>query len=368
MTRPRLNTEARSRPQLRPRVQPREAEPDGGLYFSSPKTDLQFIPTGSKMLDLALGGGWVEGRIINIVGDKSTGKTLLVIEAAANFSIKYPQGKEDIGYREAEHAFQPMYAKALGFPLGRLDNWNSRTGKLTKQVRTVEDLFDDLVDVIERQKKRKKKPFLYVIDSLDAISDEEEMERDFRKNTMGQAKPKALSELFRRLNAELEDNNVTVIIISQVRSKIGMHFGRDVQRSGGRALDFYASQALYLADIGKLKQTVRSIDTVIGVKIVAKVDKNKVSNSYRSVEFPIRFGFGVNDVRSCLAFLKKINALKDFFNKSAKTDGELDAYVDKIDRMTKEERKEEIKELHDLVEKLWWQMEKSVQPIRSKYE
>jgi len=86
----------------------------GGSYFATPKQDVSFISTGCRVLDLALGGGWAERRIANIVGDKSVGKTLLMIEASANFARKYDDGK--IYYRECEAAFQPLYVAELGLP------------------------------------------------------------------------------------------------------------------------------------------------------------------------------------------------------------------------------------------------------------
>lgn len=342
----------------------------GGLYFAAPHTDISFIPTGSRLLDLALGGGWAQGRVANIVGDKSTGKTLLAIEAAANFSRLYPQGHNDIGYRESEHAFLPDYAKTLGMPLDRLDNWDTRRRKLTKRYTMIEDMFDDLSDVIAQQKQRGRRrppPYLHITDSLDALSDEAEQERDIRKGTYGAKKPKILSELFRRLIGPMEQANITMLIINQVRSKIGLHFGRDVERTGGRALDFYASQAIYLADIGKEKRTVRGQDRVTGVNILAKVDKNKVSQSYRAVEFPILFGYGIDDMRSCLNWLREIKALKDF-NFKADTKEAITKYLAKLDNYSPGQRKQEAGELRAIVDRYWFAIERELMPRRRKYE
>lgn len=344
---------------------------DGGLYFASAHTDIKFIPTGSRLLDLALGGGWAQPRVANIVGDKSTGKTLLAIEACANFSRLYGSGKEDIGYRETEHAFLPKYAETLGMPLKRLDNWDNRNQRLTRRLRTVEDWFDDISDVIAAQKEkdaRRPPPYLYLVDSLDAMSDADEQERDIRKGTYGGKKPKVISELFRRLVSDMEQYNVTLLIINQVRSKIGIHFGRDVERTGGRALDFYASQAIYLADIGKDKRTVRGQDRVTGVNIMAKVDKNKISNSYRSVTFPIRFGYGVDDVRSCLNWLYELRLLKKGFGFKEETKGAITKYMDKFEEMAAADRKADTEELHEIVTRNWFDIEKQLTPKIRKYE
>lgn len=343
---------------------------DGGLYFASPHTDVEFIPTGSRLLDLALGGGWAQGRVCNIVGDRSTGKSLLAIEAAANFSRMHPRGRKDIGYRESEHAFLPDYAKTLGMPLDRLDNWDARRKELTDRYTTMEDMFDDLSGLVAKQKQLDRKrppPYLHITDSLDALSDEAEQERDIRKGTYGAKKPKILSELFRRLVGPMEQANITMLIINQVRSKIGMHFGRDVERTGGRALDFYASQAIYLVDIGKEKRTVRGQDRITGVNILAKVDKNKISQSYRAVEFPILFGYGVDDVRSCLNWLYELKALKDFGFKDH-TKAAITRYMGKLDGYSAEQRKEEAAELHELIDRHWFAIERELAPKRRKYE
>jgi recombination protein RecA len=186
---------------------------------------MEFIPSGSKLLDLALGGGWAERRIANIVGDKSTGKTLICIEACANFAAKYPKGK--VRYRECESAFDPPYAKAMGMPMDRVDFG-------ANQLETVEDLFEDL----GRITKGAKSDELVIVDSLDALSDRVEMKRDLDTGSYGTAKAKNLSELFRRQVRSLTNSKVTVIIVSQVRDNIGAFgYAAKTKRSGGRALD-----------------------------------------------------------------------------------------------------------------------------------
>jgi recombination protein RecA len=301
-----------------------------GNYFAQPKSKLQFTPTGCKVLDLALGGGWAERRIINIVGDKSTGKTLLAIEASANFAIKYPKGK--IYYREAEAAFEPDYAAALGMPIHRVD--------FGDQMETVEDFFEDMERVIA---KSKGAPSLYILDSLDALSDRAEMERDIDKGTYGTSKPKQLSEMFRRLVRKMTNANITLIIISQVRSKIGLSFGRKTTRSGGRALDFYSSQVLYLVHVGAIAKTIKGIKRPVGIKIKSKCDKNKVGLPLREAAFSVLFGYGINDRSACLGWLKENKALPKGAEKlkSAK--------------------------LHELVTKRWYEIEVSFLPTRKKY-
>lgn len=300
----------------------------GGLYFGRPNTTLQFISSGCKLLDLALGGGWARRRIANIVGNRSSGKTLLGIEASANFAFSEPKGK--IRYREAESAFDEQYAQALGFPLDRVD--------FGEPLETVEDLFEDLTKVVTDAKG----PELYIIDSLDALSDRSEMERDIDQGSFGAEKAKKLSQLFRRLVSKLSGKDVTLIIVSQVRDNVGgAMFAKKHVRSGGRALDFYASQVVMLQEIKKLKRTISNVERVVGIEVKAVLEKNKVALPFREAEFPIMFGYGIDDCRACEMWLKQVGVA---FKKE-----------DSVD------------DLRRMVEDKWWAIEQKFLPTTSKY-
>lgn len=301
----------------------------GGLYFGTPKTDVKFISSGCTTLDLALGGGWARRRIANIVGDKSTGKTLQVIEAAANFNLAEPKGK--IRYREAESAFDENYAKALGFPVDKVD--------FGEPVDTIEDIFEDLEAVL----KGAKGPEMYIVDSLDALSDRGEMERKIDKGSYGMGKPKMLSQMFRRLVRDLADKDVTVFIVSQVRDNIGVTFGRKTTRSGGRALDFYASQVVYLSQIERLHKTISNVKRAVGVTVRAQVDKNKVGLPYREAQFPIMFGYGVDDWKACAEYLKTVT-------------GEIVPKTSSLEDLQKQ------------VKESWWEIENKFLPKEPKYK
>lgn len=318
-----------------------------GSYFAGPKAGLEFIHSGCRTLDLALGGGWVEDRVMNIVGDKSTGKTLLCIEACANFALKHKKGR--LRYRESEAAFDQPYAQALGMPVDRID--------FGDPLETVEDLFEDLEAVV----KGARGPELYICDSLDALSDRAEMLRDMDQGTYGAEKAKKMSQLFRRIIRELERRHVTVMIVSQVRSKIGISFGRSTTRTGGRALDFYASQVLYLAHIGSVVQTVRGTKRPVAIKVKAKVDKNKVGLPFREAEFKIRFGFGIDDAEACVKWLEGVKALKEMTKLPAKD------YLDDLADLSYGDYCDELADLHDVVDKHWYSIEKSLMPTRQKY-
>jgi recombination protein RecA len=314
------------------RVKLEEVKPSpktGGLYFGAPRSDLSFIPTGSKTLDLALGGGWARRRIANILSDKAVGKTLLAIEACANFSIVEPKGK--IRYREAESAFDPQYAAALGFPLDRVDFGDGI-------IETVEDVFEDLEKVITGAKG----PELYVIDSLDALSDRSEMDRAIDKGTYGASKAKLLSQLFRRLVRNLAEKDITLLVVSQIRENIDAGlFAKKYTRSGGKALDFYCSQVLYLSQIEKLKKTIKGVTRVTGTRVKAVVEKNKISLPYREAEFQILFGYGINDKAACLDYLKQAGIDVD--------------------------KDETLSTIHKLVESSWYEIENRFLVTERKY-
>lgn len=304
------------------------AKTGGGLYFGTPKTDVSFISSGCTTLNNALGGGWARQRIANIVGDKSTGKTLLAIEAAANFNMVEPKGK--IRYREAEKAWDDNYAAALGFPVEKVD--------FGEPIDTIEDVFEDLEKVL----KGNKGPEMYIVDSLDSLSDRAEMERKIDEGSYGMGKAKMLSQLFRRLVRDLSSKDVTVFFISQVRDNIGVTFGRKTTRSGGRALDFYSSQILYLSQLGKLDRTISNVKRVTGVKIRAQVDKNKVGLPYRECEFSIKFGYGIDDWKACAEYWKQVT-------------GEI------VSKDTP------LEQLQKMVTDSWWEIENKFLPQTSKY-
>ena len=278
------------RKQERVRLRPPSEESAGGLYFSSEKKNYQFISSGCTVLDCVLGGGWSLGHIANIVGDKSSGKTLLAMEAIANFFLAYDNGW--VRYVEAEAAFDADYANALGIPMDRVEMVNT--------LDTVEAVFEDLNGL------SRKTPGLYIIDSLDALSDEAEMGRGINEGSFGAFKAKKLSELFRRLVRKLGRQKICVLVISQVRDNIGVSFGEKHSRSGGKAMDFYASQILWLAHLKTVKRTISKIERPTGIMVRARCKKNKIGLPLRQCEFSVRFGYGIEDVECSTEFLQTV--------------------------------------------------------------
>lgn len=331
----------------------------GGLYFGSP-TPVSSLPTGCKMLDLALGGGgWAEGRMINVIGDKSTGKTLLAIEASANFIRKHPRGR--VRYVESESAFDSAYAEALGFPLSSVD---------FVQARVVEDVHKDLQSLIESRKDKSGKsrndiePILYVVDSLDALSDNAEQERDVdATNTFGTKKAQKLGQMFRDVIQDCEDQNITLFLISQERDNVGVTFGKQSTRSGGRSLDFYASQVCWLYPQGKIERTIQSVKRIIGVKVRAVIEKNKVGLPWREAKFSILFGFGIDEIEAALNWIKEIKCPEII----GCTEAEVDRHIKSLDSISAAEYQELRTLLYKVVTEKWFEIEKGFLPTRKKY-
>lgn len=342
------------KPKLRLRgSEDKESSPSGGgSYFLAPK-DLEFVNSGCALFDCILGGGYPLGRMVNIVGDKSTGKTLLAIEACVNFARDYPTG--DIVYVEPEAAFDVSYAAALGLPVDRVE--------FGEDIDTVEDLFEDLEARVKALAK--DKPLLYIVDSMDAITSKEEKGRRIGEGSFNLEKQKQLGQLFRRLIRELKKKRVLLLIISQVREKIGVMFGEKYTRTGGKALDFYASQIVWLSQLGTVKRVINKMERVTGVKIKANCKKNKVGFAYRSCEFSIRFGYGVDDFVANMNFLRDSKNLKMLEQGLTEEGSKL--YLQRIETLNPEGLAIQRAKMTKAVNKAWMAVEKTFQTGQSKY-
>lgn len=255
----------------------------------------KFFSTGCTLLDLALGGGWATRRVANLVGDKSSGKTLLAIEALANFERTFKNAK--MRYAETEARFDPVFAATLGFP--------ASVTRPEEGLNTVEEFQEDLDEFANTCNEQN--PGLYILDSLDSLSDDAEVKKFEDKDeggSYGVAKAKKMSQLFRVLARKMEKNNCALIVISQLRDNIGVTFGETSTRSGGRALNFYASQILWLRELGKTSRTRKGEDRVVSVDVHGKVKKCSVGMPFREAQFTIVFGYGVDNEMSILTWME----------------------------------------------------------------
>ncbi len=278
----------------------------------------EFIRTGSTLGDLALGGGFAKGRIINTIGDESSGKTLLALSAARKFQIKYKDGF--VIYDDAEAALETNWAKRVF----KLESDRFRYLDIDHCSSTVED-FEYNVGLACDVSIKEGAPIFYILDSLDATKTErtkeggtkkadkkedEEIESDkVKKESMRDKldKPAVMSGLLNRLNQKIKKAELTLNIISQTRAKIGVMFGEKTDITGGKALKFYSVQRIKLAEIRQVKDSTKK--RTLGIDIKLKVIKNKVAPPFREALFPIYFDSGIADVESCIDFLTEHNII-----------------------------------------------------------
>lgn len=253
----------------------------------SHKIDVKTNPSGSLSLDLALGGGYPQGRVLEIYGPESSGKTTLALHAVAEVQKRGGLA----AYVDAEHALDPEYAQNLGVNLKDL---------LVSQPDTGEQALEITETLV-----RSSAVNIVVVDSVAALVPRAELEGSMGDAQMG-LQARLMSQALRKLTGVINKSNTTVIFINQLRMKIGVMFGNPEVTAGGNALKYYSSVRL---DIRRTEQ-IKDADRVIGNRVRVKVVKNKVAPPFRTAEFDIMYKKGISIAGDLLDLAVKYEVVK----------------------------------------------------------
>lgn len=291
------------------------------LGESKGMNEVETMSTGSISLDLALGGGIPKGRIIEIYGPESSGKTTLTLHAIAEVQ----KNGGTAAFIDAEHALDPSYAKRIGVDVENLLLSQPDNGEQALEI-TETLVRSNAVDII-------------VVDSVAALVPRAEIEGDMGDSLPG-LQARLMSQALRKLTGVINRSKVTVIFINQIRMKIGVMFGNPETTTGGNALKFYASVRMDIRRTGQIKQA----DSVIGNRTRVKVVKNKIAPPFREAEFDIMYNEGISRSGDVL----DIAAARNIVEKS----GAWFAYKDQKIGQGREAAKTYLNEHPDVMEEL----------------
>lgn len=263
------------------------------------KMKVETIPTGATSLDIALGGGVPKGRIVEIYGPESSGKTTLTIHIAAECQ----KMGGTVAFVDAEHALDPEYAERIGLDL-------------KKCLISQPDSGEEALEITESLVRSGAVDFI-VVDSVAALVPKAEIEGMMGDSHMG-LQARLMSQALRKLTGAVSKSKCTIIFINQIRHKIGVMFGSPETTTGGNALKFYASVRLDIRRIAKIEEGTGDAKTAVGNRVRVKVVKNKVYPPFKQAEFDILFNQGISrlgdalDIAVSLDIVKKAGAFYSY--------------------------------------------------------
>ena len=271
---------------------------------------LDLVSTGSTLLNLACSdtwaGGFGKGKLVNIIGDSHSGKTLLALSVLAEAARDMAFDNHRLIYDDVEAAMEFDLGYLFGSGISdRIESPAEDEDGEPDSSHTIEDLQSNISRALKQGD-----PFIYILDSLDALTsledikkaEEQEKAREKGKEAVGSygvAKAKQMSQMLRKIIRDMKKTDSTLVIVSQVRENLNPAAFSKKYRAGGKALKFYCTHEIWLAVTGKIKKK----DRIIGSEVKAKITKNKITGKVREVEFSMFNDYGIDDIGSCIDFL-----------------------------------------------------------------
>lgn len=339
------------------------------------------IPSGATLLNCACSdnpfGAFALGRIVTLPGQSAGGKTMQALTMLAmaandkrfdNYDLIYDDGEESLTM-DIEYLFGKKLFKNLEAP-----QWDEEEDE-AKHSNTIQDF---KANVLNRCKE--KKSFIYVLDSLDSLTTDEELAKEYTKaiakaksddavkelkGSYKTEKAKHMGEALRMIKGSLAKTDSALFIVQQIRDKIGATFGKKTTTSGGKAPFFYSTHQIWFNKVKTLTKTVNKITRKTGVSVNAEVTKNKVTGKIRDVDFDIYYDYGIDDISSMVNFLVKANHWKKRKETIIAPELDMEASRIKLIEMIENERLE--KKIQKITGKAWNNIEESVKMGRSRH-